>query len=249
MRQPSIKPIGRKEIKRIITSDEFLKRIGEAADITWWSDHETGFYVVWDIYENRIIYGNVVGFDAENNLAGDPTESISGVFTRSIESLLDRYGLSWENSDIYPVVNLHFHPFPSTFDPSEADIEKFLLEREELYYEEDYGARINCKPVFVIGSQPTSKRTIDLLLLQETGDRPLRRNFSDILVSSVENNPEYRDDNATIAKIYDKQNGIQAVMLSFERNNRLYKLKKGDYQKISRFASTPEFLGFTEFHD
>ena len=246
MREPNIQPIGRREIKRIFTSNEFLERLSEAANITWGSDHETGFYVVRDIYENRIIYGNAVGFDAKSGFADDPTKSIRGIFSRSIEPLLDRYSLSRESNDIYTVIHLHFHPFPNTFDPSEADIENFLMEREDLFYEEDYGVRINCKPVHIVGSQPISKRTIDLLLLQETGNRPLRESFADILVSSVENDPEYRDDNATIARLYDKQKGVQAVMLSFERNDGIYKLKKGDYQKISRFASNPEFLGFTE---
>jgi len=237
MREPNIKPIGRREIKGIITSDEFLKRLSEAANITWESDHETGFYVVRDIYENSIIYGNVVGFNAEDEFAGDPTESISGKFLRSIEPVYDLY-----ENNIYPVVNLHFHPFPSNFDPSEMDIENFLMERK-LFCGWDYMARINCKLVYVIGSQPTSERTIDLLLLQETGNRP-RKGFADILVSSVKNDPRHRDDNATIARLYDQQRGIQATMLSFERNNGIYKLKKGDYQKISKFASTPEFLGY-----
>ena len=246
MKEPNIKPIGRREIEEIITSDKFLRRFSEAANITWKTNHETGFHVVRDIYENRIIYGNVVGFDAESEVIYDPTDSIRGGFSRSVEPLLDKYGLSLENNDIYPVVNLHFHPFPSTFDPSEADIKNFLGKREDLFCEESYSARINCKPVFVVGSQPTSERTIDLLLLQETGNRPLRRVFADILVSSIENESQYRDDNATIARLYDKQSGIKAAMLTFERNNGIYKLKRGDYQKISRFASTPEFLGFAE---
>ena len=55
--------------------------------------------------------------------------------------------------------------------------------------------------------------------------------------------PEYVDDNATIARLYSKQGGIQAAMLSFERSNGLYKLKSGDYQKISKFASNPKYLG------
>ena len=65
-----------------------------------------------------------------------------------------------------------------------------------------------------------------------------------IPVSTAENDPEYLVDNATVARIYDKQRGIQAVMLSFKRNDGLYKLEKGDYNKVSRFASVPKFLEF-----
>ncbi len=249
MGQPNIKPIGRREIKSIFVSNEFLERLSEAADITWETDHEIGFCVVRDIYKNKIIYGNVVGTDVKDPRANDPRERIFGLDYNSINPLLGRYDLKIYNNDVYPVIDIHFHPFPSNFEPSEQDIRYFLSKREDLFYQENYGSRIDCKPIFIVGSQPSSVRTIELLLLQETGKKPLGKTFAEILISSVEMDPQYYyDDHSTIARLYDKQEGIQVAMLSFERSNRLYKLKKGDYQKISKFASNPSFLGFAKYH-
>ena len=99
MRTPNILPISRSEIKRTIAGDEFLKRLSQAADITWESGHETEFCIVRDIYQNRIIYGKVVGFDAERG-GHDPTKGMGSMF-RSIEPSLNRLNLSRENNDFY----------------------------------------------------------------------------------------------------------------------------------------------------
>ena len=41
--KPSIKLIRKSDLKRIFTSNDFLKRLEKAAVITWNTDHEAGF--------------------------------------------------------------------------------------------------------------------------------------------------------------------------------------------------------------
>ena len=47
--KPSIKLIRKSDLKRIFTSNDFLKRLEKAAVITWNTDHEAGFCVTRDI--------------------------------------------------------------------------------------------------------------------------------------------------------------------------------------------------------
>lgn len=246
MRKPNIRPISGREIEGIFTGRNFIQRLKKAANITWETDHETGFSVIRDIYTSRFLYGEVVGFDAENNYTCNPNEGITGRFERSIESLLRKDYLSLEEGNIIPIIDLHMHPFPSTSNPSEPDIRTMFRRRENLIYNKIYGSVINCRPIYIIGSQPNQNRNIDLLILQETFEKPLREGFAEILVSLVDNDPEHKNDNATISKLYNKQRGIQAEMISFVRVDGAYMLRKGDNNKLSKFASNPKFLGFVE---
>jgi hypothetical protein len=241
MREPDIGPIDSAEIMKVMTGKEFMKRLGKAAEITWETDHDTGFSVARDIYRNRLLYGDVVGFDAENEFAPDPTNSVLGTYFRSVEPVADRLRLNSAYNDFYPVIRVHMHPWPNTFNPSQADIELFLSTRDCLYRPE-YARRIDCRPIFAIGSLPSLNKDLELLLLQETRERPLGENYADMILSNIEEEPTFEDYNPAIARICNKQADMQAAMLTYEKNDDHYALKKSDFRLISRFASEPKII-------
>ncbi len=242
---PNIRPIGKQEIKRIFAGNEFLERLTQAAVITWETGHESGFSVVRDIYQNKVMYGSVVGFDWEDGfdnegVALDPTKSIQDRFWRSMEPVVSYKAL--ERDEIYPVADLHFHPFPYTFMPSIDDINHFLGWREEYLTDIFPGFKINHYPVDCIASIPRSERTVELLLLQETGEEPLGEKNADILHAGVENNPAFVNENGIIARLFSQQRSVQALMLSYDYNKSRYHLRKRQYRQLGRFASWPRLV-------
>lgn len=241
MKKPNIKPLSAREIQRILAGDEFLKRLTRAANTTNRTGNETGFWVERDIYDNDLIYGEVIESTVASALTGDPESCLSGARSDSIDALLEKRGFDIYGGEAYEVIGIHFHPSPHSFDPSWQDVFSFLAERELLFYA-GWGRRLDHKPISAIGSLPSDNH-IELLLLQETGNEPLGSKFVDALHSLAQRCP---NDNTKLAKFYDKFNGIRAAMLSFEKEGRLYKLKKGDEKKVARFASRPRFLAFCD---
>lgn len=242
--EPNIKPLGEEDLIHIFTSRNFLARLRRAAELSWETGHESGFIVCRDIYKNQLIYGDVIGgFDPEYNSAQNPTSRVGRMFGRSVEPSLIKHSLDPVKNEAYVVVDFHLHPFPATFMPSEKDLDYFFEVRED-YYEPFSGFRINCRPLYLIGSMPRPDRNLEILLLQETGGKPLRESYAGILSSCVEHDPRFSDHNHVIVELFQKRAGIQADILTYELACKNYYLMERDLSKLARYASCPAVLGF-----
>ena len=93
MKQPNILPMNAKELKAVIGGSEFAERLLQAANQTWGTDSETGFYVMRDVYQNKPIFGDVVGFDFKRSYELHPTEGVDNVLCRSVDELVSKKDL------------------------------------------------------------------------------------------------------------------------------------------------------------
>ena len=146
-----------------------------------------------------------------------------------------------------PVASLHLHPFPYSYCPSEADLSILLKERESINDDGFFGNRkINCRPILAVGCLSSKKKSIDVLLLQETGQKPLGEKWAAHIFDFVEQGLKGSENLDRIVSVYNKQKNIQAARLTY-LPGRGYSLRLNDHNKLARFVSSPELLDKLDF--
>ena len=248
------KSVGGK-IKKIFGNSEFLGRISKAAVIAYETNHRSGFEVYDILYGEGVFYGDVIDYGTNER----------GPYSQYQESICSRLkntggeGLLKSGYDrIMPLSKVIIKPAKSTILPSEDDINSFIFERENYFFEDDNYSRVNCSPIYAIGSlvadnsgnkskknrsnQDGSKGNgidIDMILMQQISEEPLSTNEGYNIFFSRFYDTKLSDKNRDIERHLNSQNGLRAALVRYRNENGIYKPEKSELDKLGDFKWNP----------
>lgn len=234
----TVKPILSRDLKRIFKGREFTRRLSQAADDTskYWI--ETQFNVVRTLFNNKLVYGDVV---SKSDFLDDPHSSAEGDFLCGVEELIEE--LDIYNKKVFPLIMYHMHPPLSSSDPSPNDLWVMANLRLWAYEDLEFGHVYDNRPLFIVGSIP-GKYRLDLLVLQEKLEIPMGKSRAEEIVDFIEMSRDYDpNDNNIIARLLNSRPELNAILLSYERNGKgTYRISDKELAKLERFSYQLELL-------
>jgi hypothetical protein len=243
------------------TSRSFCQILQIAANTTKDISSETGFAIAQVVGEEGLYYGEVVKGSTTRPIE-DENNSIDGHIQRSLENEANLLSVMREYPEyassevmsalnynrIVPMVNLHTHPQDS-ISPSQEDLEIFLNVRDDCFNPIDNGAyRVNYRPISLICSiSDTNPKGYDVLVFQETGDRPLSDPVSFRIYEALNQAcKDHGESNEDVVRLLNMQEGVQATLLHYQQRGKKLVLDPNNIDQLKGFNVKVKLLGEVE---
>ncbi|MBT7903703.1 hypothetical protein HN587_07605 [Candidatus Woesearchaeota archaeon] len=237
-----LKPVSKNFLIRLFGSNKFRTKIDLALTRAHNFRETYAFNVVKPVSAGSTIISPVF---TEQGLA--PESYFADIHTRKVIGREPNFELGDYGRGVFPILLYKSVPrfnycFP-TFQTfiNFADVRDFTYDFNNCF-------PIDSKPLMVIASSQDSM-TLELLLVQETGQKPMKRAFAKYLLESVEADYKFQlTDNSVVAKLIDSKQGVRADLLKYVRDETgFFQISSEELSKLERFAYVPEELELNLF--
>lgn len=251
--EPNIQPITTKYLEEVFSSGKFCRRLTMVADFTLEMNAESSFSVGREIYNNNLIYGlEDSSFPDEGGVRPLSQTSYAGGWRTGIDKATK---FSLDEGEVYPFLQLHTHPLASDLTPSPEDFETMFYMRGSTF-SGSLCYKINTKPIIGIAMLTTpkkvkgklSKRKMELLLVQESTDKPILENRGEEFYDKLEQDTDSRD-NKTIARTLNQFSEFNALLITYEKKVKFYRPSRLPIESLEMFSYSPSIIGKINMDD